>query len=287
MKIKTAIIPVAGKGTRMLPATKEIPKELIPIIDKPMIQYVIEEAVESGIENIIFVTSPGKHQILDYFSRNAGLEKFLEDAGKPEVANQVRKLGEMINVSSIIQKEQLGLGHAILCARKLVTDEAFAVLLGDDLVFGNPPVTKQLIDIYSNKGSPVIGVMDVPAQDVNKYGIVLGPKLDDRTLKIEKMVEKPSVGSVNSTLATPGRYILTKNIFSYLENLNKGAGGEYQLTDAINAMAKDCEFLAYQFLGERFDTGNIESYVDSFIGIGLHREDTRAMFTKILKKYKL
>jgi UTP--glucose-1-phosphate uridylyltransferase len=287
MKIKTAIIPVAGRGTRMLPATKEIPKELIPIIDRPMIQYVVEEAVASGIENIVFVTSPGKHQILDYFSRNKSLETFLLENGKSEQAEQMKLLGEMINVSSVIQKEQLGLGHAILCAKKMISDEAFAVLLGDDLVFGKPPVTKQLIDNFTKFGNPVIGVMEVPAIEINKYGIVLGPEVSTKTVKIERMIEKPAVGSVSSRLATPGRYVLTREIFDHLETIKRGAGGEYQLTDAINQMASTRDVYAYSFEGDRFDTGNLQSYIDSFIGIGLQREDTKEFFRKVLKKYSI
>lgn len=287
MKIKKAVIPVAGKGTRFLPATKEIPKEMIPIIDKPMIHYAVEEAVLSGIEEIIFVTASGKESIENYFDRNLELEAFLERNGKEQDRAMIEKIGTMINVITVRQKEQLGLGHAILCAESLVGNEPFAVILGDDLILSDDPVTKQLIQTAQKVGAQnIIGVMDVPRNDTNKYGIVDGEYLASSrtTLKMKTMVEKPAPEKAPTTLATPGRYILSPKIFDCLKKIERGVGGEYQLTDAINMLAKEGQVYAHIFEGERHDTGNVKSYLEATIEFAMKNEKYREDMIDILKR---
>jgi len=287
MKIRKAVIPVAGKGTRFLPATKEIPKEMIPIIDRPMIHYAVEEAVLAGIEEIIFVTSTGKHSIENYFDRNMELETFLEKAGKRDLLEVIQKIGTKIEVTTVRQKEQLGLGHAINCAASVVGNEPFAVILGDDLVMSKKPVTKQLIEVSQrHELSSVIGVMEVDESQTDKYGIVAGSFLekDEKTLKMDRMVEKPRPEKAPTNLATPGRYILTPEIFKCLNEIPRGVGGEYQLTDAINMLAGKEIVYAHIFEGDRFDTGNIEGYLEATIEFALRRDDLRDAMKSILKK---
>lgn len=287
MKIKKAVIPVAGKGTRFLPATKEIPKEMIPIINKPMIHYAVEEAVLSGIEEVIFVTASGKESIENYFDRNLELEAFLEKNSKESERKLVENIGTMINVITVRQKEQLGLGHAILCAQSLIGDEPFAVILGDDLVLGDNPVTKQLIEAAQRLGTQnVIGVMDVPRADTKKYGIVDGEFVngEKKSLRMKTMVEKPAPDVAPTTLATPGRYILSPQIFDCLKKIKRGVGGEYQLTDAINMLARETDVYAHIFEGERHDTGSVESYLEATIEFAMHNKEYRAVMLEILKR---
>lgn len=272
MNVKKAVIPVAGKGTRFLPATKNIPKEMIPLVDRPMIHYVVEEAVRSGIESIIFVTARGKSSIEDYFDREMELESFLTSQKKEIECKMIHDIGTMIAVSSVRQKQQKGLGHAVLCARELVGNEPFAVLLGDDLVIGANPATRQLIDVFNGQqASGVIGVMEVPREDTAKYGIVAGDFIDNKncTLKMTKMVEKPKPHEAPTLLATPGRYVFSPKIFDYLEKIPLGVGGEYQLTDAINLMAQDLGVFAHKFQGDRFDTGNVDAYLEATVEFAL------------------
>lgn len=290
MKIKKAIIPIAGKGTRFLPATKEIAKEIIPIINVPMIHYIVQEAVEAGIEQIIFVTSSGKFSVEDYFDRNLELEAYLERNNKIKELEMVRKIGSMVEITSVRQKEQLGLGHAVLMAKNMVEGEPFAVLLGDDIVINQKPAIKQLMEVsLKNDGATVIGVMEVPKAETAKYGIVKGDVIDDRTLRMTGMVEKPSPSEAPTNLATPGRYILTPEIFGILEKIPRGAGNEYQLTDAINILCQKKPVYAYKFEGERFDTGNIFGYLDATIDFALKDPDIREKFIQSLqyrmKKY--
>ncbi len=287
MKIRTAVIPVAGKGTRFLPATKQTPKELIPILKKPMIHYAVEEAVLSGIEQIVFVTSSGKTAIEDYFDRNLELESFLRNAGKSELADQMKELGTMIEVTSVRQKEQLGLGHAINCAKDLIKDEAFAVILGDDLVLNTKPVTKQLIEVSeANEGSSVIGVMEVPSEETYRYGIIEGKPHDNdpKTYLMSKMIEKPKPEDAPTNLATPGRYILRQEIFKYLDQIPRGVGGEYQLTDAINAMAAEMNVHAHIFEGDRFDTGSLEGYLNATVEFAMRDPAIKETMIKICKE---
>jgi UTP--glucose-1-phosphate uridylyltransferase len=285
MRIRKAIIPIAGKGTRFLPATKEIAKEIIPIINVPMIHYIVQEACEAGIEQVIFVTASGKFPVEDYFDRNQELEAFLERNNKMKELELIRSIGSMVNVTSVRQKEQLGLGHAVLCAKSMIGHEAFAVLLGDDIVINKKPAIQQLMDVsLSQGGASVIGVMEVPRSDTNKYGIVKGDIINEKTLKMTGMVEKPKPEDAPTNLATPGRYILTPEIFDILENIPRGAGNEYQLTDAINVLCQTRNVFAYQFEGERYDTGNVHGYLDATIDFALKDPQTRDMFIASLKK---
>lgn len=284
MKIKKAIIPIAGKGTRFLPATKEIAKEIIPIINVPMIHYIVQEAVEAGIEQIIFVTSSGKFSVEDYFDRNLELEAYLERNNKIKELELVRNIGSMVEITAVRQKEQLGLGHAVLMAKNMVEGEPFAVLLGDDIVINQKPAIKQLMEVsVENDGATVIGVMEVPRADTAKYGIVKGDVLDTRTLRMTGMIEKPSPQDAPTNLATPGRYILTPEIFEILEKIPRGAGNEYQLTDAINALCQRKPVYAYKFEGERFDTGNIFGYLDATIDFALKDPEIREKFVQSLQ----
>jgi len=285
MRIRKAIIPIAGKGTRFLPATKEIAKEIIPIINVPMIHYIVQEACEAGIEQVIFVTASGKFAVEDYFDRNQELEAFLERNNKMKELELIRSIGSMVNVTSVRQKEQLGLGHAVLCAKSMIGHEAFAVLLGDDIIINKKPAIQQLMDVsLSQGGASVIGVMEVPRSDTNKYGIVKGDIINEKTLKMTGMVEKPKPEDAPTNLATPGRYILTPEIFDILENIPRGAGNEYQLTDAINVLCQTRNVFAYQFEGERYDTGNVHGYLDATIDFALKDPQTRDMFIASLKK---
>lgn len=290
MKIKKAIIPIAGKGTRFLPATKEIAKEIIPIINVPMIHYIVQEAVEAGIEQIIFVTSSGKFSVEDYFDRNLELEAYLERNNKTKELELIRKIGSMVEITAVRQKEQLGLGHAVLMAKSMVEGEPFAVLLGDDIVINPKPAIQQLMEVsLKYDGAPVIGVMEVPKADTTKYGIVKGEVLDERTLKMTGMVEKPKPEDAPTNLATPGRYILTPEIFEILQTIPRGAGNEYQLTDAINVLCQKKPVYAYKFQGERFDTGNIHGYLDATVDFALKDPETRDKFIQSIqyrmKKY--
>lgn len=294
MKIRRAVIPVAGKGTRFLPATKQVPKEMIPIINLPMIHYVVEEAILSGIEQIIFITSSGKNAIEDYFDRNFELEDFLIKSGKVKELELIQQIGKMVEVTSIRQKEQLGLGHAVLCAKDVVGNEPFAVILGDEIVRGPNPVTKQLIDISNkNNNSNVIGVMEIDPLETYKYGIVKGDYIDEQkqTMRMHTMVEKPRPADAPSNLATPGRYVFRPEIFDALKVIPKGVGGEYQLTDAINLLAKESEVYAHIFEGNRFDTGSIEGYLNATIEFALMNKESEPMMRRLIKekmeKYKI
>lgn len=286
MKIKKAIIPIAGKGTRFLPATKQMPKEIIPIINIPMIHHVVLEAVESGIEEIVFVTASGKFSVEDYFDRNYELEHFLETRGKTKELELIQKIGSMVSVVSVRQKQQLGLGHAVLMAESMMGDQPFAVLLGDDIVKNPIPCTRQLIETsLKYAGSPVIGVMNVSPEEVHRYGVVKGSAIEGtKTLLMESMIEKPKKEVAPSTLVTPGRYILTPDIFDLLKNIPRGAGNEYQLTDAINLLCKNRKVYAHQFQGERYDTGNIMGYLDATIDFALRDSETKDGMVEIIRK---
>ncbi len=287
MRIRKAIIPIAGKGTRFLPATKEIAKEIIPIINVPMIHYIVKEAVDAGIEQVIFVTASGKFAVEDYFDRNQELEAFLERNNKMKELELIRKIGSMVDVTSVRQKEQLGLGHAVLCAKSMIGDEPFAVLLGDDIVINDNPAIKQLMDLsLQNNGASVIGVMEVPNDQTSKYGIVKGDIVDERTLRMTGMVEKPRPEDAPTNLATPGRYVLSPEIFEILEKIPRGAGNEYQLTDAISVLCQKRDVFAYKFEGERFDTGSLPGYLDATIDFALKDPAIRDTFVASLK-YRL
>lgn len=284
MNVKKAVIPIAGKGTRFLPATKQIPKEMIPLLDYPMVHYAVEEAVRSGIEQVILVTSRGKESIEDYFDRNRELEAFLEDRDKKEQRNLIREIGHMAQIITVRQKEQLGLGHAILCAQPLVARGPFAVILGDDLILGERPTTKQLMDVSAAHGNTsVIGVMEILKEESSRYGVIEGTSVGEGTFSVKSMVEKPRPEEAPSNLATPGRYILTPAIFDCLSQIPRGVGGEYQLTDALNLLAQREPVWAYLFSGDRFDTGYLEGYLNATVEFALRRPDTRQMMIDIIK----
>ncbi|NOU92970.1 UTP--glucose-1-phosphate uridylyltransferase GalU [Paenibacillus sp. LMG 31456] len=274
MKVRKAIIPAAGLGTRFLPATKAMPKEMLPIVDKPTIQYIVEEAVESGIEDIIIVTGKGKRAIEDHFDNSFELEQNLFQKGKFDLLDQVQKSSKMVDIHYIRQKEPKGLGHAIWCARKFIGNEPFAVLLGDDIVQSKPiPCLKQLIELFDKIGSSIIGVQPVDEKEVSRYGIVDGKEIDHRLYKVNNLIEKPSQKEAPSNLAILGRYILSPGIFSILENQEIGTGGEIQLTDAINKLNILEPVNAYHFSGIRYDVGEKLGFIKTSIDFALERED--------------
>lgn len=269
MDIRKVVIPVAGWGTRSLPASKNIPKEMLPIYNKPVVQYVVEEAMRAGVQDVVFVTNQDKGVIEDHFDYNLQLEDVLERAGKTEMLKAVRDVAEMVNIMSVRQKKQLGLGHAVLCAKEMVKNEPFAVMVGDDVMFGDDAGLVQLVRVASEKNMPVIGVVEVPADKVNRYGIVQGDEIAPGVWSITDMVEKPAVGTVDSRLAIVGRYVLTPDIFDHLARVKAGQGGEIQLTDALAALARERGMLAVKMSGLRFDAGDWVDYLSANIYIGL------------------
>ncbi|MBP7331891.1 MAG: UTP--glucose-1-phosphate uridylyltransferase GalU [Firmicutes bacterium] len=295
MKIKKAVIPAAGLGTRFLPATKSQPKEMLPIVDKPAIQYIIEEAVQSGIESILVVTGRNKQTLEDHFDRSLELEETLAAGGKSEMLKTVRDILEMADVHFIRQKEPLGLGHAVLCARQFVGDEPFAVLLADDIMVSEPPALRQMMEVYEVFDTEIVGVQEVSILDVSKYGIVslrhMGWQEMGDVLWAHDLVEKPPVGEAPSNLAIMGRYILTPLIFPVLENLKPGKGGEIQLTDALKELCRDNLLLAQRLKGQRFDVGDKLSFLQATINFALKRPDLRsrllAYMSRILHEEKL
>ena len=283
-KIRKAVIPAAGLGTRFLPVTKAVPKEMIPIIDKPMIQYIVEEAVQSGIEDIVLITARHKEDIERYFDYNYELEDRLMKAGKTELAHSLKKIAESCNIICVYQKEPAGLGHAVGCARAVVGKETFAVLLGDDLIDAKTPCTKQLMDIYDSEGLSVVGVMEVKAEEASKYGIVSGDPVREKLIRVKTMIEKPSVEQTSSRLAIPGRYIVDPAIFDFIVKTNPGRGGEIQFTDALMSLAQTKGLLAYQFEGDRYDTGDRLGYLDATLTFGLKRPELRDGLIQLMQK---
>ncbi|MBC8079010.1 MAG: UTP--glucose-1-phosphate uridylyltransferase GalU [Gorillibacterium sp.] len=269
MRIRKAIIPAAGLGTRFLPATKAQPKEMLPIVDKPAIQYIVEEAVASGIEDIIIVTGRNKRAIEDHFDKSAELEQLLEQKGSDELLQIVRSVSKLCDVYYVRQKEPLGLGHAVYTARKFIGNEPFALLLGDDIIMSDPPCLKQMMELYNQEETSVIAVQEVPWKDVSKYGII-SPGADNR---IEDLVEKPEVGSAPSNLAVIGRYIIEPEIFAILEKQEPGRGGEIQLTDALRVLNRSHSMVAYKQEGRRFDVGDKMGYMEATIEFALSRPD--------------
>jgi UTP--glucose-1-phosphate uridylyltransferase len=287
MKVRKAVIPAAGYGTRFLPATKSQPKEMLPIIDKPTIQWIVEEAVASGIEEILIITNHQKAAIENHFDRSLELEYFLEKNKKYEELELVKGISSLANIYSVRQKEQKGLGHAILCAKSFVGNEPFAVLLGDDVVVSTYPAIKQLCDIYDKTNSSVVGVQTVDYRDVSKYGIVK-PKnninKDNQLSEVITMVEKPKVEDAPSNLAVLGRYVLTPEIFDLLETQTPGSGGEIQLTDAIKRLIDTQKVYAFNFEGKRYDVGNKMGYLEATVDFALARDDLKDEFMELLKK---
>lgn len=282
MKVRKAIIPAAGLGTRFLPATKAQPKEMLPIVDKPTIQYIIEEAVASGIEEILIITGRNKKCIEDHFDKSVELEMELEKGHKDDLLEMVRNISDMVDIHYIRQKEPKGLGHAILCARAFVGNEPFAVLLGDDVVDSEVPCLKQLMDCYKEYKTTILGVQTVKHEDVNKYGIVDGIHIEDRVYKVKKLVEKPSIEEAPSNVAILGRYIITPQIFDILQNTEPGKGGEIQLTDALQTLIENEAMYAYNFEGRRYDVGDKLGFLQATVEFALKRDDLREPFLDYL-----
>ncbi|MEG1255942.1 UTP--glucose-1-phosphate uridylyltransferase GalU [Clostridium sp.] len=283
-KIRKAIIPAAGLGTRFLPATKAQPKEMLPIVDKPTLQYIIEECVASGIEEILIITGRNKKSIEDHFDKSIELEMELEKSGKDEMLKMVRDISDMINIHFIRQKEPRGLGHAIHCAKTFVGDEPFAVLLGDDIVYNDEkPCLKQLIDCYEKYESSVLGVQTVNKSQVNKYGIVGGTNIADRVYKVHDLVEKPAVEEAPSNVAILGRYIITPRIFEILEETAPGKGGEIQLTDALLKLIEEEDMYAYDFEGKRYDAGDKLGFLQATVEYALRKPELKDGFIQYLK----
>lgn len=285
MNIRKVVIPVAGWGTRSLPASKNIPKEMLPIYNKPVIQYVVEEAQRAHIKDVIFVTNRDKNVIEDHFDHNLQLEDLLERSGKLDKLEEVRRVAEMVNTLSVRQKRQLGLGHAVLCARELVGDEPFAVMVGDDLMFSGVPGIGQLIEVAMAEKMPVIGVMEVPWEKVSRYGIIDGEEVAPGVYRVRDMVEKPKREDAPSRMAIVGRYVLTPDIFDYLEKVKPGHGGEIQLTDALQAMAKDRGMMAVRMAGMRFDAGDWAEFLSANIYFALQDESLRYELLGLLKNF--
>jgi len=269
MKVKKAVIPAAGLGTRMLPATKSIPKEMLPILDKPAIQYIVEEAVDSGIEDILIITNRGKHAMEDYFDFAPELEVSLKKSNKSSAYEAVRYPTQMANIFFVRQKETKGLGHAVWCAKKFVCDEPFAVLLGDDIMVGPKPVTKQLIDAAEKYKASAVGAQWVKDEDIQKYCSLKIDKLEDRIYKVSDVIEKPPLDKMFSNYAILGRYVLTSEIFSILENTPPGHGGEIQLTDGLCTLCKQSSMVAVDFEAKRYDTGNLPGFLEATIEFAL------------------
>lgn len=283
MKIRKAVIPAAGLGTRFLPATKAQPKEMLPIVDKPTLQYIIEEAVASGIEEILIITGRNKKSIEDHFDKSVELELELKSKGKEDLLEEVRKIDNLANIMYIRQKEPKGLGHAVLCAKSFIGDEPFAVLLGDDIVYSDKPCLKQMIEVFDEVGTSVLGVQEVAHENVNKYGIVDGGMVSDRIYEVNGLVEKPDPVDAPSNVAVLGRYIITPEIFSILENTVPGKGGEIQLTDALKELAKKQKMYAYNFIGKRYDVGDKLGFLEATVEFALRREDLGNQFYEYLK----
>ena len=284
MKVKKAVFPVAGLGTRFLPATKSSPKEMLPLIDKPLVQYVVEEAVASGIEQILFVTGRGKHNIEDHFDISVELEAHLYDKGKDRELSRVREIAEMVNIFYVRQRQALGLGHAILCARDFVGDEPFAVLLGDDIVDGDRPCLGQLLSVFNQQGRSVLALEKVPMENISSYGCVAADKVGERTFRITDMVEKPARDEAPSDMAIIGRYVLTPRIFDILQNQVPGKGGEIQLTDAILTLSKEEAVYGCLFEGLRHDCGDKLGFLKATVDMALKREEFSAEFEAFLRQ---
>ena len=281
MKVRKAVIPAAGLGTRFLPATKSQPKEMLPIVDKPTIQYIIEEAAAAGVEDIIVVTGRNKRSIEDHFDRSIELELELERTGKEQLLQMVKSIPEIANIHFIRQKQPLGLGHAVLTASHFIGDEPFAVLLGDDVVLARKPVLQQMVDVFNEYKTSILGVQEVAPEVVHKYGIVDCKPVDEDIFKVKDLVEKPAREAAPSRIAILGRYILTPSIFSYLETQTPGAGGEIQLTDSLKRLAQDEAMYAYIFKGHRYDVGTKIGFLQANIEFALRNPD----ITDELKAY--
>lgn len=286
-KVRKAVFPAAGLGTRFLPATKASPKEMLPLVDKPLIQYVVEEAVASGIESVIIVTGRAKAPMEDHFDISFELEKLLQQRGKLDLMKEMRAISEMARVSYVRQGEALGLGHAVLQARDLVGDEPFAVMLSDDIIDSETPGLKQLLDVYEKYDAPVLGTMQVAGEAISRFGAIDGDEVEDGVYKIKDMVEKPKFSEAPSDLAIIGRYVLTPDIFDEIENTAPGAIGEIQITDAMRSLLKKRPFYAVRFKGTRHDAGDKLGFLIATVEFALKRPELAGEFREYLKSLKL
>jgi len=284
VKVRKAVIPAAGLGTRFLPATKAQAKEMLPIVDKPTIQYIIEEAVEAGIEEILIITGRNKKAIEDHFDKSVELELALKEKGETELLSMVEEISNLADIHYIRQKEAKGLGHAVNCARTFVGNEPFAVLLGDDVMAAEVPVIKQMVDIFEEKGAPILGVQRVPENRVSSYGIVKYSREEEGLFLVEDLVEKPALSEAPSNLAILGRYIITPDIFPILERTKPGRNNEIQLTDALKELARLAPMYAYEFVGKRYDVGNKLGFLEATVEFALSRDDLGGEFRNYLKK---
>jgi len=284
MEVKKAVIPVAGWGTRSLPATKNVPKEMLPIFRKPIVQYIVEEGIDAGLADVVFVTNQNKTIIEDHFDRNFLLEQLLERGGKTALLEEVKRVSNMVNVIGVRQKEQLGLGHAVLSAKEICKNEPFAVMLGDDLMFGSDTGIGALIKVAQETNKAVVGVIEVPEEKVSKYGVIKGEEMEDGVYRVTNLVEKPSVEEAPSNLAIIGRYVLLPEIFDILEDQKAGVGGEIQLTDALQGLADQDKLLAVKLGGQRFDAGDWVEYLTANIYFALHDEELRDELVKRLQE---
>jgi UTP--glucose-1-phosphate uridylyltransferase len=284
VKVKKAVIPAAGLGTRFLPATKAIPKEMLNIVDKPALQYIVEEVVASGIEEILIITTRNKETIQNHFDKSFELEIKLAESGKTNMLREVARISDMADIHYVRQKEPKGLGHAIGCAKTFVGNEPFAVLLGDDIVYNEgEPCLRQLLNVYEAYGDSVLGVQTVPHSETSKYGIIAGEKMEDRIYRVTDMVEKPNVNEAPSDMAILGRYILDSEIFEIIERTPRGKGGEIQLTDAMKMLLQSHRMLAYDFVGRRYDTGNKQGYLEATVEYALRHPEIKSGFMEYLK----
>jgi len=286
-KVRKAVFPAAGLGTRFLPATKASPKEMLPLVDKPLIQYVVEEAVASGIESVIIVTGRGKASIEDHFDVSFELEKLLQERGKQEELKAMRAISEMARVSYVRQREALGLGHAVLQARDLVGDEPFAVMLSDDIIDSETPALRQLLDVYEKYDAPVVAVFEVEGEAISRFGVIAGEEVEEGVYKIKDMVEKPAQSEAPSNLAIIGRYILTPDIFDEIEKTTPGAIGEIQITDAMRSLLKKRPFYAVRFKGTRYDAGDKLGFLIATVEFALKHEDLAPEFREYLRSMKV
>lgn len=286
-RVRKAVFPAAGLGTRFLPATKASPKEMLPLVDKPLIQYGVEEAVASGIESVIIITGRGKAAIEDHFDISYELEKLLEERGKQGELKAMRAISEMARVSYVRQKEALGLGHAVLQARDLVGDEPFAVILSDDIIDSQTPALKQLLDVYEKYDAPVVAVFEVAGEAISRFGVIDGEEVEEGVYKINNMVEKPPVAEAPSDLAIIGRYVLTSDIFDEIETTRPGAIGEIQITDAMRSLSTKRPFYGVRFEGKRHDAGDKLGFLMATVEFALKHEELAPAFRAYLKSFKV
>lgn len=283
-RVRKAVIPVAGFGTRLLPVTKSVPKELLPIVDVPAIQVIVEECIASGIEEIVFITGRGKGVIVDHFDYSYELERLLADRGQDELLQKVRRISSMIRTIAVRQKEPLGLGHAVLCARDVVGDEPFLLLLPDDIIAARKPVARQMLEVYEQYGQATIAIMEVAREDVSSYGIIAGESWAQGLYRIRTLVEKPDASIAPSNLAIIGRYLLPPVIFEYLAETSADGSGEIQLTDALARLARERALIGYKFEGDRHDIGDKVGFLTANIAYGLAREDIGPKLRAFLRK---